>query len=78
VGDRGILGDDFTATVKAACARAREEALRSGVSVFYHDASAGIDVMEHADGRRFEIRFLADQPRERNFQVLRELARTAA
>lgn len=76
--DCGILGDGFTSLVKAACVRAREQALSSGVPVFYRDATVGIDVMEQADGRRFEIRFIAGQPRERNFKIVRELAKSAA
>jgi hypothetical protein len=72
-----ILGDDFTALVKAAGARAREETLRAGVPVFYRDPESGLEVMEQPDGRRFEIRFLFGAPRERNFEVLRELGRTA-
>jgi hypothetical protein len=78
VDDFGIFADEFTSMVTAACAHAREEALRSGVSVFYHDAKRGIDVMEQADGRRFEIRFLPGHPRERDFQIVRELAKSAA
>jgi hypothetical protein len=35
--NRDILGDDFTAAVIAAGARAREETLKAGVPVFYRD-----------------------------------------
>lgn len=76
--DRGNLGDEFTSIIKAACTDAREEALRAGVSVFYRDTTRGVHVMEQADGRKFEIRFLAGQPRERNFQIVCELAKSAA
>jgi hypothetical protein len=78
MGDREFLSDQFDADVKAACIRAREETLSAGVAVFYWDAVAGTDVMEQADGRRFEIRFIPDAPRERNYLVLGELGRTAA
>ena len=76
--NRDILGDDFTAAVRAAGARAREETLKAGVPVFYLDSASGLEVMEQPDGRRFEIRFLPGEPRERNYEVLRELGRTAA
>jgi hypothetical protein len=76
--NRVILGDDFTAAVRAAGARAREETLKAGVAVFYLDSTSGLEVMEQPDGRRFEIRFLPGGPRERNYEVLRELGRTAA
>jgi hypothetical protein len=76
--NRHILGDDFTAAVKVAGARAREETLKAGVPVFYRDSASGLEVMEQPDGRRFEIRFLPGAPRERNYEVLRELGRTAA
>jgi len=76
--NRHILGDDFTAAVRAAGARAREETLKAGVPVFYRDSASGLEVMEQPDGRRFEIRFLPGAPRERNYEVLRELGRTAA
>jgi hypothetical protein len=76
--NRQILGDDFTRAVQAAGACAREETLKSGVSVFYRDSVTGIEVMEQPDGQKFEIRFLPGAPRERNYEVLRELGRTAA
>jgi len=76
--NRHILGDDFTAAVRAAGARAREETLEAGVPVFYRDSASDLEVMEQPDGRRFEIRFLPGAPRERNYEVLRELGRTAA
>jgi hypothetical protein len=76
--DSGILGDSVAAAVRAACIRARDETLRAGVPIFYRDATAGIDVMEQPDGRKFEIQFFPGQPRERHFQILRELGKTAA
>jgi hypothetical protein len=33
--------------------------------------------MEQPDGRRFEIRFSPGAPRGRNFEIIREIARTA-
>ena len=72
------LGDDFTAAVIAAIVSAREETLRAGVPVFYRDSETGIEVMELPDGRRFEIRYIPGAPRERHYEVLREVGRTAA
>ena len=40
-----VLGDDFTAAVIAASARARKETLAAGVPVFYRDPLTGMDVM---------------------------------
>jgi hypothetical protein len=77
VPNRDILGDDFTAAVRVAGALAREDTLKAGVPVFYRDSISGIEVMEQPDGLRFEIRFLPGAPRERNYEVLRELGRTA-
>lgn len=73
-----LFGEDFTAAVQAAGARAREETLRAGVSVFYRDAASGLEVMEQPDGRRFEIRYIPGAPREQNYEVLREIGRSAA
>jgi len=76
--NRDTLGDDFTAAVRTAGARAREETLKAGVPVFYRDSASGLEIMEQPDGRRFEICYLASALRERNYEVLRELGRTAA
>ena len=76
--NRDTLGDDFTAAVRTAGARAREETLKAGVTVFYRDSASGLEIMEQPDGRRFEICYLASALRERNYEVLRELGRTAA
>lgn len=72
-----LLSEEFTAAVKAAVARAREETLKSGIAIFYRDGETGVDVMEYANGRRFQIRFIAGAPRDRNYQVLREFPSTA-
>ena len=76
--NRDPLGDDFAPAVRTAGARAREETLKAGVPVFYRDSASGLEIMEQPDGRRFEICYLAGAPRERNYEVLRELGRTAA
>jgi hypothetical protein len=72
-----IFSDEFHQTVLAAWKHEREESLRLGLPVFERDDNAGIDVMEQ-NGRRFEIRFIPGAPGDRNFEVLRELSRSAA
>ena len=72
-----LFSDEFTAAVKAAIVHAREETLRAGVPIFYRDAKTGVNVLEQPDGRRFEIRFLAGAPRDRSYEVLRELDGTS-
>jgi len=37
-----------------------------------------MDIMEHPNGRKFEIRFLDGALGDRNYEVLRELDETAA
>ena len=73
-----ILSPEFTRQAEAAWDRARDEALARGVPVFYRNDRTGIEIMEHSDGRRFEIRFIPGAPRGRNFEIIRELARSAA
>ena len=34
--------------------------------------------MEQPDGRRFEIRFIPNAPGEQNYEMIREIAATAA
>jgi hypothetical protein len=71
-----FFGDDFTAAVVSAGASARLETLKAGVPVFYLEEN--INIMEQPDGRKFEIRFIPGAPRERNYEVLRELDKSAA
>jgi hypothetical protein len=73
---------DFSSTqfddaVRAACRKAFEETLAAGLDVFYIDGE-GLNVMERADGRRFEIRWLAGAPSGANYEIIRELAAHAA
>ncbi len=68
-----IFSDEFDAAVKAAIAEATAETLKAGVPLFYRDSASGLEVMEMADGRMFEIRYLPGQPGDRNHEVLREL-----
>ncbi len=72
-----ILSDEFAAQAAAAGDRARLDAL-ARVPVFYEDPQSGLDVMEQPDGRRFEIRFIPNAPGEQNYEVIREIAATAA
>lgn len=73
-----ILSPEFTRAAEAAWDGARDEALARGVPVFYRNHNSGIEIMEQPDGRRFEIRFIPGSPRGRNFEIIRELARSAA
>jgi hypothetical protein len=68
---------DFSSTqfddaVRAACHEAFAKALAGGLDVFYIDAE-GFNVMERADGRRFEIRWQPRAPSGENYEVIREL-----
>lgn len=72
-----FLGEEFAAAVVAAGARARLETLQAGVPVFYRDSKRNIYVMEEPSGRKFEIRFIPGAPRDRNYQIVRELHETA-
>ncbi len=69
---------DFSAHAQEATSRARQESLALGLPVFYRDPQTGMDLMEQPDGRRFEIRYIPGAPRERNFEILRELTANAA
>ncbi len=69
---------EFDEAIKASSARARQEALDAGVPVFYLDSASGLNIMEQPDGRKFEIRWVPGAPRDRNYEVLRELGRSAA
>jgi hypothetical protein len=68
---------EFDDAVREATRRAFAEALAAGLPVFYLD-SDGLNVMEQADGRRFEIRWLLGAPSGENYQVVRELKARAA
>ncbi|MGH9621238.1 MAG: hypothetical protein ACRD45_16220 [Bryobacteraceae bacterium] len=76
--DRDNFSDALDAAAKMGCARAVEDLLRSGIPVFYRDSETGIEVMEQPDGRRFEIRYISGEPRDRNFKIVREVAKRAA
>jgi hypothetical protein len=82
VAELDILSPEFTREAEAAWDRARNQALARGVPVFYRNDRTGLEIMEQImeqpDGRRFEIRFIPGAPRGRNFEIIRELARTAA
>ncbi len=67
----------FDDAVRATTRKAFEETLRAGLSVFYIDGK-GLNVMERADGRRFEIRWQPGAPSEENYKIIRELTAHAA
>jgi len=73
--DFGSAG--FDEAVRVAGHKAFAEALASGIPVFYVDAD-GLNVMERADGRKSEIRWLPGAPSGENFAVIRELTANAA
>jgi hypothetical protein len=73
-----LLTDEFTREAEAAWDRASDEALAQGVPVFYRDHRTGVEIMQQPDGRRFEIRFIPGAPRDRNYEILRELSASAA
>lgn len=72
------FGDEVTAVFQAATAQAGKDLLAAGIPIFYRDSEAGLNVMEQPGGRKFEIRYVAGAPRERNYEVVRELDRSAA
>lgn len=69
---------EFTRQAEAAWDRARDGALSRGLPLFYRDHKTSIEIMQHPDGRRFEIQFIADAPRGRNYEIVRELSSSAA
>lgn len=76
------VGHDFGGTqlddaVRAATRKAFDETLAAGLPVFYIDGE-GLNVMERADGRRFEIRWLPGAPSGENYEIIRELTAYAA
>ena len=68
---------EFDDAVRAAGHKAFAETLAAGLSVFYIDGE-GLNVMERADGRRFEVRWLPGAPSGENYQIIRELKAHAA
>jgi len=75
---RDFFQADFTAAIVSAGARARMQTLKAGVPVFYWDSRRNLDIIERPDGRKYEIRFLAGAPGDRNYEVVRDLDETAA
>jgi hypothetical protein len=67
----------FDDGVRAATHRAFDETLAAGLSVFYIDAD-GLNVMERADGREFEIHWLPGAPYGENYETVREVTAHAA
>lgn len=73
-----FFDDEFKAAIQLAGAQARIETLQAGVPVFYRDSARNLDILEHPDGRKFEIRFLNGARGDSNYRVVRELKDTAA
>jgi hypothetical protein len=73
-----IFDEEFTRQAEQAWDRARDEALASGIPVFYRDHETGVEVMQQPDGRRFEVRFISGAPRDSCYEVIRELSASAA
>jgi hypothetical protein len=71
-----IASDEFDKAARAAGRRAFDETLAAGLPVFYLDGD-GLNVMEQADGRRFEIRWIPGAPSGENYEILREVAHAA-
>jgi len=67
-----ILTDEFALAAAEAGRKAREQALAAGHYVVYMD-DEGRFVKEEPDGRRFEVVFHPDQPRETHMEIVREL-----
>ena len=67
----------FDDALRAAGRTAFSETLAAGLPVFYIDGD-GLNVMECADGRRFEIRWLPGAPSGENYEIIRELTVHAA
>jgi hypothetical protein len=68
---------EFDDAVRAAGRKAFAETLAAGLSVFYIDGD-GLNVMERADGRRFEIRWLPGAPSGETYEIIRALTARAA
>ncbi len=73
-----FFDDEFKAAIIRAGARARIETLQAGVPVFYRDTGRNLDLMEHPNGRKFEIRFLDMALGGENYEIVRELDETAS
>jgi hypothetical protein len=73
-----FFADDFEDAVIAAIDHARRETLAAGVPIFYLDREHNLNIMEHPDGRKFEVRFIPGAPGDKNYEILRELVQTAA
>jgi hypothetical protein len=65
-------GKQFDDAVREATRNAFSETLAAGLPVFYIDGD-GLNVMERADGRSFEIRWLPGAPYGENHEIIREL-----
>jgi hypothetical protein len=76
--ERNPFGQVIEAALNAGAAKGRKNLLDAGIPIFYVDSETGLDVMEQPGGRKFEIRYIPGAPRDRNYEILRELERSAA
>jgi hypothetical protein len=67
----------FDDAVRTATREAFAESLGAGLPVFYINRD-GLNVMERADGRRFEIGWLPGASSGDNYEIIRELTAHAA
>ena len=68
---------EFDEAVRAAGRRAFNATLAAGFPAFYRDRD-GLNVLEHPDGQKFEIRWIPGAPSGSNYEVVRELKPRAA
>ena len=73
-----IGSEEFTRQMQENARREVEKSFAAGIPVFYKDWETGMDIMEHPKGRRFEIRYIPGAPRDRNYEIIRELQASAA
>ena len=76
--DDGLFEDPFTKHIINATDAARRQMLEAGIPVFYFDERLKIEILEQPDGRKFEIRYISGVPATSNFEIVRELSRSAA
>jgi hypothetical protein len=76
--DLDIFSEEFSRQAAEAGNQARLQLLKQGIPVCYLDEEFGVDVIEYPDGRKVEIRFIPGAPRDRNYEVVRELKQSSA
>ena len=64
-----LFGDDDFAVGEASRAAIAELKI-AGIRIFYHDLITQFEIMEYANGQKFEIRYTTENA---DFEVVREL-----